>query len=838
MGEKSSKDIQHQTDVLMDEVGRLKNENAELQKTQQQFDAIFNQPALMIFFKDMEGRYTKVNNCFEQNFGVTSDEIIGKLPGRIQDPEAAEKWRQRDQSVLLQGITERIESEVEFSDQTVHTTLALKMPLYNTNNQINGMAAIVTDITEQKLAESRYRGLVETVDCIVWEVDLETFDFCYVNHYAEELLGYTIEEWYQPGFWSEIMHPDDRSWAFQYCQDCIDENLETYEFDYRVISKDGRVVWLHDIVSLVVENDKPRWLRGIMVDITAKKTMESEMASIQARFHTIFDTAPVGMLLVSGETHEILEMNEAYCQIVGRSPEQVLEEGWKSYTHPDDYPSEAIQMNRLSSGETDRYDLIKRFYQSDGSLVWVQSRAIAIDTPGDADSFQYLIVLEDITERKKSEERIWRQANYDFLTNLPNRQMIEDRIEQLIKESLRSSQQFSILMIDLDGFKDVNDTLGHKKGDDLLIEAGQRIKNCIRESDTVGRLGGDEFVVILSHLTHISGVEQVADNINKSLANVFNVTETELFVSASIGIASFPEDANDVLGLLKNADQAMYRAKQQGRNHYQFFTQSLQDAAIDRMMLINDLRIAIAEQNFELHYQPIVDIRSGKLCKAEALIRWNHPDRGRVGPDDFIPVAEETQLIIDIGDWVFKESVDRLKQWSGAFGDSFQININVSPSQFKRGLDQDWIQYMKNNRVPEPRLGIEITETLFMTSDDHTIRTLLEFRNAGVSISLDDFGTGYSSLSYLKKFDIDFLKIDRSFVKNLKPESNDLALCSAIVMMAHQLGIKVIAEGIETSEQRELLIGIGCDYGQGYFFSRPINASEFGKRYLGIAESS
>ena len=837
MSEKNSQGLQRQYDILLQEVDRLKKDNAELESTRQQFNAVFNQPAVMIFFKDMEGRYTRVNRCFERNFGVTSDEIIGKFPGRIQDPDAAEKWKKHDQSVLLNGNTERLESAVEFSDQKIHSTLALKMPVFDSDNQINGMAAIVTDITDQKLAESRYRGLVETVDCIVWEVDLETFDFCYVNSYAEELLGYTIDEWYQPGFWSEIIHPDDHDWAYQYCQDCIEGDLDSYEFDYRVIARDGRVVWLRDIVSKVMENDKPRWLRGIMVNITARKTMESEMASIQARFQAIFDTAPVGMLLVSGEGHDILEMNEAYCQIVGRSPEQVHEEGWASYTHADDYPNEVLLMNRLYSGKTDQYDLVKRYYKPDGSLVWVQSKAIVIDSAPHSEKFQYLIVIEDITERKKSEERIWRQANYDFLTGLPNRQMIENRIEQLIKESVRRSQQFSVLMIDLDGFKDVNDTLGHKKGDDLLVEAGQRIKHCLRESDTVGRIGGDEFVVILSQLTHLSGVEQVADNINKSLANVFDVAETNLFVSASIGISSFPEDANDVPGLLKHADQAMYLAKQLGRNRYQFFTQSLQDAAIDRMNLINDLRLAIAAQDFELHYQPIVDIRSGKLCKAEALIRWNHADRGWVSPEDFIRVAEESQLIIEIGDWVFKEATNQLKLWRDLIDDSFQISINVSPSQFKPGLDQDWSRHMKKNSVPEPGLGIEITETLFMTSDEHIHQTLLAFRDVGVSISLDDFGTGYSSLSYLKKLDIDILKIDRSFVKNLKPASDDLALCSAIVMMAHQLGKKVIAEGIETSEQCELLVEIGCDYGQGYYFSRPVNASEFEKSYLRTAES-
>jgi diguanylate cyclase (GGDEF)-like protein len=471
--------------------------------------------------------------------------------------------------------------------------------------------------------------------------------------------------------------------------------------------------------------------------------------------------------------------------------------------------------------------MLKRFVKPDSSVVWAELTVSGIDNQFDPENLQYLAMLEDVTERKNLEEKIWRQANFDFLTGLPNRSMLHNRLTQLIKKSRRDNKEFALFLIDLDQFKDVNDTLGHDRGDELLIDVSRRIEHCVRESDTVVRFGGDEFVIILSELSYLSGVDRVAQNIIDTLVEPFQLRKDTTYISASIGITLYPKDGLETVTLLKNADQAMYAAKKRGRNCFNFFTPLMQQAAQQRMILVNDLRSAIKNEEFVLHYQPIVELHSGSIVKAEALIRWQQPKRGLVSPIEFIPVAEETGMINEIGDWVFLEAAKQSKQWRVSLNENFQISVNTSPVQFENPANFSWENYLTELEVDGSSIGIEITESFLMTSDQSASNTLLEFRDAGIQVSIDDFGTGYSSLSYLRKFDIDYLKIDQSFVQNLDHDSDDLALCSAIVVMAHKLGIKVIAEGIETQLQKDLLVSIDCDYGQGYLFSKPIPAREF-----------
>ncbi len=432
-------------------------------------------------------------------------------------------------------------------------------------------------------------------------------------------------------------------------------------------------------------------------------------------------------------------------------------------------------------------------------------------------------------ERQHAEQLIWKQTNFDPLTDLPNRRMFHDRLEQEIKKSHRAGLPMALMFIDLDRFKEVNDTLGHDKGDLLLKEAAQRLSACVRESDTVARLGGDEFTVILGELDDIDCVERIAQNILQQLATPFSLGQEVAYVSASIGITIYPEDATGIEALLKNADQAMYAAKNQGRNRFSYFTPSMQEAAQNRMRLAVDLRAALAENQLQVHYQPIVDLASGEIFKAEALVRWQHPTRGMISPAEFIPIAEESGLIIDIGDWVFHEAVRQVGQWRAKYHDGFQISVNKSPVQFhaEDASHTGWFDYLKQHGLPGQAIVVEITEGLLLDSSTTIHDILAGFRASGLQVALDDFGTGYSSLSYLKKFDIDYIKIDQSFVRNLTPDSNDMALCEAIIVMAHKLKMKVIAEGIETQEQRDLLDAAGCDFGQGYLFSKPVPAQAF-----------
>jgi diguanylate cyclase (GGDEF)-like protein/PAS domain S-box-containing protein len=472
----------------------------------------------------------------------------------------------------------------------------------------------------------------------------------------------------------------------------------------------------------------------------------------------------------------------------------------------------------------------------DGHEFPIELSITAINTAGE---HEFNGFIRDITKQKKSEELIWNQANFDTLTGLPNRHMFHDRLAQDIKKAHRAGLKTALLFIDLDKFKEVNDTLGHSMGDILLKEAARRIGGCVRETDTVSRLGGDEFTVILAELDDTGSVERVAENILQSLAKPFHLGDETAYISASIGITLHPVDADDAEDLLKNADQAMYAAKNAGRNRFSYFTQSLQQAAQTRLRLTNELRGALAANQFRIHYQPIVDLASSRIIKAEALIRWQHPKLGMVSPAEFIPLAEETGLIVGIGDWVFKESARQLKLWRTLYNAGFQISVNVSPVQFGTAIGSSyktWFSYLQELELPGQGMVIEITEGLLLDADAGVAEKLLEFRDAGIQAAIDDFGTGYSSLSYLKKFDIDYLKIDQSFVRDLETDPDDMALSEAIIVMAHKLGLKVIAEGVETEAQRKLLTEACCDYAQGYLFSQPVPAEEFEKLLKGQSQ--
>lgn len=447
----------------------------------------------------------------------------------------------------------------------------------------------------------------------------------------------------------------------------------------------------------------------------------------------------------------------------------------------------------------------------------------------------YVSVSLDITDKKQAEEWIWQQANFDLVTGLPNRHMFHSRLAQEVEISQQADTSFTLMFLDLDDFKEVNDSLGHDMGDLLLKEVGERLIGCLRSTDTVGRdgtvarLGGDEFTIILSHLKDIKKVDIVAQRILTMLAKPFQLGGNVVNISASVGITLYPEDASDAETLIRNADQTMYDAKSKGRNTYSYFTRALQEAATQRREMTSDLRIAIEEQQFRVVYQPIVDLATNKIYKAEALLRWDHPKNGVINPADFIPVAEDTGLIVEIGNWVFFHVADQLAKWRTSIDSQFQVSINKSPVQFYNRDDKHraWFKYLNQLGIPGSSLVVEITEGLMLDKNPEVSEKLLAFRDEGIQVAVDDFGTGYSSLSYLKKFDVDYIKIDQSFVQNLSIYSEDMILCEAIIVMAHKLGLKVIAEGVETYEQRDLLFAVGCDYGQGYLFSKPVTAEAF-----------
>ena len=603
-----------------------------------------------------------------------------------------------------------------------------------------------------------------------------------------------------------------------------------HDMELEMITAKGRPIWVNILGITTWEQGRAVKRTAVLQDITERKQAEAAFRENEIRWKLALESTGDGVWdwhIQSGVEYFSKRLLEMY----GFSEEEIRSSPTEldARTHPDDMAQ--LERDRLAhfDGLTPTYANEHRIRCKDGSWKWVLSRGMVISRDAQGRPLRMTGTHTDITDRKTSEALIWRQAHFDALTGLPNRNMLRDRLEQEIKKSKRDGLQLAILFIDLDHFKEVNDTLGHDSGDLLLIEATRRIQHCVRESDTVARMGGDEFTVILTELPDVASTERILQKLLQAMEAAFQLGSEQVFVSASIGVTMYPLDASEIEDLFKNADQALYVAKGAGRNRFSFFTPALQDAAQTRVRLASDLRAGLANQQFRVVYQPIVELASDAVHKAEALIRWQHPTRGLISPAAFIPIAEASGLIVDIGEWVFQQAAAQVQHWRRALHPRFQISVNKSPVQFHHGGSghPSWFRQLQTMGLPGDSIVVEITEGLLLDTSASVAEQLLELHDAGIQVSLDDFGTGYSSLSYLQKFDIDFIKIDQSFVRHLIAASTDLALCKAIIVMAHELGMKVIAEGVETAQQRDLLLAAGCDYGQGYLFARPMAVPEF-----------
>jgi diguanylate cyclase (GGDEF)-like protein/PAS domain S-box-containing protein len=453
---------------------------------------------------------------------------------------------------------------------------------------------------------------------------------------------------------------------------------------------------------------------------------------------------------------------------------------------------------------------------------------IALSRMQVADMQLFIVVVRDITERKRAEERLVYLANYDELTGLPNRTLFHDRLHQAVAHAKREQRLVAVLFFDLDHFKKINDTLGHHVGDQLLVGAAARLSSSVRELDTVARLGGDEFMVILEGIKHVDEVTDIVTNLLEALEKPFMLEGQEAFVAASAGIAIYPFDDVDINNLVKNADTAMFRAKEHGGNTYQYFKSDMNAKAMERLKLESALRHALERDEFELYYQPRVDLRTGAISGMEALLRWNNPRIGSVSPYTFIPLLEETGLIMPVGDWVLKTACEQTRRWHQAGYQHLRVSVNLSARQFRqKDLVKRFKALWESSGLNPAYLELEITEGLLVENVDAVVRILSAFHDHDVQISIDDFGKGYSSLSYLKRFPIQTLKIDRSFVRDIVDDSDDAAITAAIVALARSLRLNIVAEGVETKSQLDYLTSLSCDEVQGFFFSKPLPAGEF-----------
>ncbi|MBI3525675.1 MAG: EAL domain-containing protein [Betaproteobacteria bacterium] len=677
--------------------------------------------------------------------------------------------------------------------------------------------------------EDRFLSLAQLSSDWIWEQD-RNFRFVFhegsidrtgIEH--DNVIGKT--RWELP---IRNFEADPGLWAAHRAQ--LEAHQAFNDLEYQIEDAEGATRWYSASgFPLFDGQGNFKGYRGIGKDISARKRAEEALKESEKRLKLALEASRLTLWDYNIDSG-IVYLSETWSELLDGAKKVTITtfDALIALAPEEDRPGVIRAFTTTRQESAPAYSIEHRIVTPAGKAIWIINEGQVIERDAAGHARRMIGTIRDITEKKQSEELIWKQANFDVLTGLPNRRLFHDRLDQEIKKMQRAGQLLALLFIDLDRFKDINDTLGHSTGDLLLIEAARRIGECVRASDTVARLGGDEFTVIMPTLADVKRVGELAQTMLKALAAPFLLGSETAYVSASIGIAIFPDDAEGAESLIKHADQAMYAAKEQGRNCFSYFSASMQVVAQERMQLGKDLRVALAGNQLMVYYQPIVYLKTGKIVKAEALLRWRHPTRGMVGPAEFIPLAEELNLIGEIGDWVFKESARKVKEWCSLERDCVQVSVNKSPRQFHAGKTQEsWVDYMQEIDLPASCINIEITEGLLLDDHPEIAGKLIKFRDGGVQISLDDFGTGYSAMSYLKKFHIDYLKIDRSFVRDMSSDPGDLAIVEAIIVMAHKLGLKVVAEGVETIGQLDLLSAAGCDYGQGYFFAEPMPPEAF-----------
>jgi diguanylate cyclase (GGDEF)-like protein/PAS domain S-box-containing protein len=559
------------------------------------------------------------------------------------------------------------------------------------------------------------------------------------------------------------------------------------------------------------------------------QSKSEEIENQRLRLAEIIDATRAGTWEWNMKTQEC-QFNARWAEIIGYTLEELHPltlEVAKSLMHPDDLQVAMQLIERHLNREMDFYECDIRMRHKDGHWIWVSDRGSLISRTPAGEPLVMRGTHFDITDKKAAADVIWRQANFDSLTQLPNRHYFNQRLIEAIQEASSKQQRLTLLFLDLDQFKDINDTLGHHRGDDLLVEVGRRIQQNMPAAAIVARLGGDEFAIILPE--DVADLQTLCNQLLQDISHSYTLGGERIFVTASIGISQFPDDAVNADEMIQHSDQAMYEAKSRGKNNVRYFSLAIRDALAQRTSLARDLRTAVENNELRDYYQPIVCLQTGRIVKAETLMRWQHPTRGLISPTLFIPVAEETGEIIRMGDWIFRQAANHALKWQSLVGEEFAISVNKSPMQFVEpsSMSYDWVQHLQTLGIEGKRIVVEITEGLLLNPDPVVEQRLLQFRDRGIQVAIDDFGTGYSSLSYLSKFDIDYLKIDQSFTRNLNEGNESYVLCEAIIVMAHKLGLKVIAEGVETALQRNLLRDIHCDYAQGFFYSPPVPSDVF-----------
>lgn len=677
--------------------------------------------------------------------------------------------------------------------------------------------------------EERFRQIAENVREVFFMISAQTDEILYISPAYEKLWGRSCQSLYEnPESWLSAIHPEDSLQALATLETQFRTGDEFYE-EYRILRPDGTIrwIWVRAFPITDAQGEVNRFV-GIAEDITDRKQAEEAMRESEEQFRLTFEMAPIGMAITALDG-KLERVNQSLCDALGYAKEELLSLTFAQIAHPEDKELSGTLEKKLLQGEESAFQIEQRYLAKDGRVVdTIVQVTIVRDEHDNALHFSNQIV--DITERKKMEKQLLYDALHDSLTGLPNRALFMDRLEQqLIKNKQNEHYQFAVLFLDLDRFKVVNDSVGHLIGDRLLVEFARRLESCVRPTDTVARLGGDEFTILLENIKDVAETTIVAERIYETSTIPFQIGAYELFATTSIGIALSIHGYEKPEDILRDADLTMYSAKEQGKARYEVFDKSMHERALNRLQLETDLRWGLERQEFRVYYQPIASLVTGKLAGFEALIRWQHPERGLISPGNFIPVAEETGSIVPIGTWLLQEACQQLKTWQEKYplDPLLKISVNLSGKQLTdSNLLEEIDRILKETDLDGRSLKLEITESILMDNLEAATRMLLELRMRHIQLSIDDFGTGYSSLSYLHRFPVNTLKIDRSFINEMESKEENTAIVRAIVTLAHMLNMDVVAEGIENPSQLAQLKLLKCELGQGYFFSEPLKKED------------
>lgn len=651
----------------------------------------------------------------------------------------------------------------------------------------------------------------------------------YVSPGCLELTGYQPEDLLLNSriSYDELTLPEDREMVHQVITDAIARQTR-FVLEYRITKADGEVRWVGERGMAVTDPANGRAvLEGFIQDINERKRAYEAMREAERRFRSIFENAVEG-IFQSTPSNGYIAVNPALARMYGYdSPQHLMTELRDIDRQVYVDPGRRGEFLRCMEENGLVLNFESRAWRRDGSIIWISENARAVRNDAGA-ILLFEGTVEEITQRKQHEAAIQFQATHDALTGLPNRTLLYDRLEQAVLQAHRHGGSLAVVFFDLDQFKYVNDSLGHQVGDRLLKTVASRLKSCVRDADTVARLSGDEFVLLLAKQNSEDSVTQALQRILEKVAAPWFVNNVELQITCSMGVSLCPADGNDADTLLKHADIAMFRAKQSGRNNFQFFSTEMNSAINGRLEMMTKLRRALADNEFTLHYQPKVQLASGKIIGAEALIRWQQPDGSMISPAQFIAVAEESGLIIPLGEWVLRTACAQLCAWQKAGHAAIPVSVNISPLQLERGNVVDMVTRILTETGLAPHyLELEITESVVMREVEKSFAILERLRALGVKISIDDFGTGYSSLSYLRRFPVNTLKIDQSFVRNISSDPNNAGIIQAIISLGHTLNLNVLAEGVETEEEFRFLLDNRCDEMQGYYLSKPVAQEAF-----------